>query len=412
MLTKFISFITVLLPILEPYGFFIGSTPLSKIVIFLCCLLICVWHENKRIAFPKYYNYFIIYAFSFPILCSILANYYSGILSSFVSIGLYTMGLGLFLPYFDIYKAFKYYRILIYICCFVFIVQEVSYNLVGFRISGLLPFFPVIYDIPMAEFMEYQGLSGRSSSMFLEPSHFAEYLLPYIAINMAKCLKTQKLMSWELFLITTLLLFIQSGTGVLIVMIMYIIYLIKLKISTVKKYILVYPIIIIIITNLFFFISEIELGQGLLERVNELALNDSARISSGTMRIYRGYYVFDEMPFFEKIFGVGVGNVQTVALNSSVVSMFVEGDGTKPMLNVIQVLLVGYGIIGTFLFLIHILYLAVKNSYYGTFIVIAFICLTFMEFFFCSGKMLFYITLSYGFQKIYLDKKNKYYVNI
>lgn len=416
MLTKIVSFFVVMLPILEPYGFFVGSTPLSKIAMLFCCLLICLWPDKKRLEFPKYYKAFLIYAFTFPIVCGIIAKYYSGTLSSFVTVGLYSICVGLYLPYLDLKKVCKYYRLLVYICCGVFIIQELIYFVAGYRMSGLLPFLPVIYDMSTEEFMAMQAASLRGSSVFLEPSHFAEYLLPYLAIVLGKCLIRRRIVSLEMLFITAVLFFLQSGTGVMIALILYFIYIIKLKMNFVAKYVFVCPILLIIGICSYAYISETEVGKELLGRSDELVIDETARVSSGTMRIYRGYYVFEEMPFFEQLFGVGAGNVGSVALNSSVVSMFVEGDGTKPMLNVVQVLLVGYGILGILMFSIHIINLLRKNTYHGSLIAVSFICLAFVEFFFCSGKMLFYISLSFAFQRFYLTGRinnNKIqYVNI
>lgn len=406
---KYASLAILLGPLLEPYLLPGTSITLDTVFLFFNCLVLLFIGKRQKIIFPKYYLLFFFYAIIIPPLVSIFYGYTTSIQSSYISIVLYTLCLILYTPYLDIDIIKKVYGILVLIVSIVFILQEVMYATFGYRFSALIAFLPVKYSYTsMSDFMVKQMFMSRSSSLFLEPAHFAQFLLGYLAILLGDSYNKKRLINIPAIITSLILLLTWSGNGILIAVLLWVMFILFVKVDLLKKIFLITPLVILLIIYSFNYIISTEQGAKILERTEELDAN-SDRVSSGTMRIYRGYYVFEDMSLFLKTTGVGTGATSDVIDDSSVKWMF---HSFEHYLNNAQILLIAYGVLGTFFFMFHIFYLIRYNTGEGKFLIIAFLGLSFIESFWGGSKMLLYIAISFLLSQKYIQKKYENNVSV
>lgn len=392
-LRKYASLAILLGPILDPY--IIGTTPLSSLFLFFSAFILLIF-RNGKFDIPKNYLPFAIYSFTIPVFVAIFLGYINHLTSSFASTFFFSICFVLLSSCIDYQYVKKYYKYLVLFCCAIFISQELMYYSLGYRFSGLIPFFKIKYNYTdMSSFILHQMNWKRSSSIFLEPAHFAQYLLPYLAIEIGHLYDSKKLASKMSIFISVILLLTWSGNAIVVASLLWLIYLIVLKMNVLKKITILIPLVIVFSFSFFNYISNTEKGISLLNRTKELKI-DPENISSGSIRIYRGYFVYKDIPTIAKVFGVGAGGVADAIDHTPAKLMFFD---YERYLNNIQTLLIGYGIIGTLLFFIFLLYLFRKNSFSGKMILLVFFTLSFMESFFNTSKMIMMLGLAFMFLK-------------
>ena len=146
-----------------------------------------------------------------------------------------------------------------------------------------------------------------------------------------------------------------------------------------------------------------------MARTEELDV-EQEHLSSGAIRIYRGYFVFGAMPFVEKVTGVGSGTTGDVIEHSPFYFLFYD---FERYLNNIQMLLVGYGLVGTLLFGLFLKDLIKCRNPIALMCVLLFIGMCFIEYFWGSVKMILYLAipsmLCFNFMKA---KNGKDYADI
>lgn len=392
------SWMVALSPLLDAYYLPGTKTLMSVAVLFLFSLFILVSSKRKVFNLPQGYIWFVAYAFLIPI-ANQMRNYpESALTSSVVSIGYYTFCLAMMLPLIKWQDMIKAYRLVVIAAIVVFLLQEISYVTTGLRFSALLPFLTVRYDdVGMADFMAEQANANRSSSLFLEPSHFVQYVTPFLAILLGEAYKRKKLFYLPAVLLSVLVFYTKSGTGILMLAVCWSFFLIKYPITLMKKIILLFPLSVITAFLLFDIIASTEIGQNLLNRQQELVIGGTSWVSSGNVRIQRGYLVFFDENFRDQLLGVGNGAIPAVIDRSRYLWMF----GQERYTNLVQSLLMGTGYIGTALFGVHLVNLYNKNTYAGKGIIIVLVSLSFIESFLYGSKMLLLIILAFSFQGKY-----------
>jgi len=228
----------------------------------------------------------------------------------------------------------------------------------------------------------------------------AHFLLPYLALSLGENIRGLSLKKYiEPIIITIILFFLQSGNGLVGAFAIWAFFVLAVDISRTKKVLFIATSVLVgyfVITKL----MDTEIGAALFNRVSEIdAEGDYER--SGTIRIFRGFYVFSGMDPLLQLFGVGTGGSVDVIDNSKYLVMFFDNER---YLNNIQMLLIGFGIIGTILFSGHIVRLYRKNALSGKLVLAAFIAICFLESFFMTSKMILFMTIAF-LSKLEYDKK-------
>lgn len=375
-----------LFPIISGYGFSPSLDFGSLLLFFLGVGCVAAYPQKFKIKFPLGYMAFFVVALLLSLLWA---------RSVPLRLLLFSANLCFACCYAKWDYLWKYYQATIIVCGVFFILQEALFYTTGFRPSGLLSILPVIYG-NNAAMVEDAVSSFRSASFFLEPSYFAQYLVPYIIV----CLfSTDKKDRKNGLIASVLLLLIRSGMGILALGVIWLLWFLFSKTKTTYKIIVglaalgVLGILAYTGSSVFDYIS----GRS----VEMLSYSGDERyMSSGFIRFFRGYYAFADMSVFDKLFGA----------NPSVVHDFLNrniffGSDESNFLNGAQTLLFYNGIIGTLFFLRHTLLFPYK-SHNRTLLVFSVCVILLMlgeSFYLCSRWLVMVVFM----QLLYQDERMK-----
>lgn len=393
-----LSYSIVLIPLLKPYLFFGINADVVGLV--LMCLFSAIF-LRLGIRIPKQlrpYCVLIIYSSFIPPLIGFLmfGDKFSITFLPFVI--LIYMGILSYVA--DFQKVFHLYKYIVLICCFFLFFQEIWYYLTSVRVSGLLPFLDNVYSqswgISSDSFIERQSMLDRSSSFFLEPAHFAQYIAPCLAIML---LKKEYFSLSSIMIITSAMIMSRSGNALLLLGVIFVMFALTSQIKKVWKF----SISFLFLIGLVLFLGTEE-GMEFMARTDELSLTDMER-HSGFIRAYRGYFLWADLNPIQQFFGMGL-NIDSIYDNIKYSWMFLSEN--DKFLNGVQTLMIMNGIVGVLIFLYFMYSLCkIKNiDYLGKTIVISFICLMLIESIYNSSYMILYLSLVVLNNKSYLRLQN------
>lgn len=389
---KLASIAIVCLPILQCYN--LGGIAVNKYLMLL--LVVMFFLHRKTISCPSNsLKLFLVYAFTIPSIVALIFNFDSQFVGSFVQLGLFIVLFLLLQLYVNSEIIKKYYKLFVWIAIAIFTAQEIMGTLTGSRFGVLIPFLDLYNDTPVSLYMSHYKTFDRSCSFFVEPSHFVQYIAPYLAMVLNDVSKRGKFFGLEPVLISLAFLFSRSGTGYFLCAIIWITHFLTCHIKAWKKMMIVFPLSLLIIVYGFTFFSNTKMGMEVMERSETIDANYSGDSRSGTIRIYRGFWVQATMPFFTQLFGVGLGGTNDVIDESPLFWMFYN----EHYVNNASGFLIAFGYIGTFFLVLYIFSLCNKRETGSVMIIASFICLCFLESFMCDSRMLLFLILPYAYSK-------------
>lgn len=385
---EIISALFVFLPLLAPYrvpGLGVNLQVFTLFVLSFWVFIKGAWDIN----FPRIYLLFFLYALICPIFGYLEFRDFGHFLSSYTPIVTFTFSFLMFRSILVFEEVNKWYRRFVYVSIIFFFVQEIMYVMLGWRVVGLLPFMPLSYDdLEMSEYIAKFSTLDRSASFFLEPAHFSQYIVGYLAINLGLLREEDRLFNRDSLIISLTLLMTFSGSAYLLSIIVWAIHLFSFR---TQLHIRLFVIAIGIIGSSFVLnkMEESQSGSKVIERANSLNSTDEYG-ESEFIRIYRGWFVYDDVPFFTKVFGVGSSNVTCIIDNSTWRIAFL---GKERYVNNAQCLAMGYGYIGATLFVLFLLSLCIRKTEMNTYLISIFVGLCFIESFWCTPLMLMYLLI-------------------
>lgn len=238
----------------------------------------------------------------------------------------------------------KYMRWIVWISATLFWVQFILKISTG---SSMFCFVPNLTGAFSYEGMTYSELvahqlSGeRPCSIFMEPSYMAHYLVSYIALVWFSNDSKDKLLNKETLFIILTLLALRSGSGMidLVALCLIKIFSIFWNTGNTKRVALVFLSIPIIACSIHLYIQT-DAGQNMLSRSEEF----STEGTSGYTRVVGGFMMFDQLDFNERLFGIADARERFgIERRDGSVVFFANG---------FQTILLSFGYIGTFLYLI------------------------------------------------------------
>lgn len=200
---------------------------------------------------------------------------------------------GAFFNLLDYSYLLKLYRKIAAVVIAFFLFQIIYKNIVGYYIPGKISFFPILVDYGDIRFVD------RCMSFFAEASHMAEWTLPLLCIEQFN----EKRKLWRILVLVIVLLFLRSGTAILGLVSIFLFYLYHVYFGNSSFKIKILTIIagIVVLSFSIWFLGT-EMGQYLISRSDELSTT-SANDSSGYVRIFRGYSLWQELSPLHKIIG-------------------------------------------------------------------------------------------------------------
>lgn len=277
-------------------------------------------------------------------------------------------------------QAFLKYYILGGTAVSVFLIlQNIMFLFFNVPIPWLLPGLPLNYSIVdqasyyahyIPKYYHY-GDSLRATGGFTEPTSFASYVLPLVAILLIIKFIDKK--QWHInissrkiniaiLISTTAVLLSTSATGIIILFLVYLIAAVKYLGKTNIVYAIGFGIFIgLVILGVFYYIQASDWGQMLLTRLTEIDISAGADETSGNQRIIRGFAVWYNLPLIMQFIGTGFGNISNVLITYSITTPFDPSFGSAYMGAIAEVL-VSTGIIGVIIFFLYIISVIHSNT--------------------------------------------------
>lgn len=387
-ISSFAAFALLMSIILGYYGY--GTLNAAIIVSIIMIVVILIKRRSIKLIFPKPLLLYIFYVLIMSVLCGTS-------ISDKVNLGLLFMFLlwGIFNAEITFQSFLKLYRRIAWINIIFFFIQEIAYYTFGHRPIGLITSLPITIDLQSYLYMA--ATAERSSGFFSEPAHFAQFLSPLLSIELF--LNDSKKSKVYSVIYVAVLLLLKSGNAILflfIITICYIFYLFKK--SSFLRLLYIIPTILVFIIGSVIVIFNSEYGAELFERKEEIS-KDQTTISSGFIRIYRGFYVWDELSVFEKIIGLNsIDRLKDKIQQSPVYFTFGDND---LYFNGVQNFLLRTGILGTLIFSMVLLSLWKRNHLAGKCCILCFIGLSMM-----ASVYITYTTILYLVSAFLVKKEN------
>lgn len=253
--------------------------------------------KNQTI-FPLYYGLYWVYcAFDYFIISPKLGALVPGGINFFV----FSVILIFISKQFDIEIFKKIFRVLVLITVGLFFGQEFMWYTTGTRFVPFLPLGNLTTTLTYEQLVFRNMYTDRSASIFLEPAHFATFLLLGLLIELFSHTGKQPLSNYAIIIIFALLL-LRSGTGLagLVVLLLYKLPSYLRRLSGTRKVFMTIIVIALLSGGLYVYFGT-EVGSEMLGRSqNELTLDVEGH-SYG--RFMHGIIIFEKIPFINKIIG-------------------------------------------------------------------------------------------------------------
>lgn len=379
-----VSLILALSPILQTYGW----GPFDFTFIGTCFLFIwgAIFNTSSRTPIPTYLNIYLwYYLFTFIV--------------GGISVGNIELPLGwmkifltfwIFFNYVKIGIFCKYYIFISYISIGYFLIQYVLWEYFGIHISGIIDQIPLTLDMDEYDYRRFINSEGtRLCSFFSEPALFAQYLLPLSVLTIFNKGDKNKYIKCAIILATFLLL--KSGNAIFILSIVIACYIIHSLMQTfsLKRLAGVIAIFVLISFGSIYY-SQSEIGESLIERQSEFEVSET--YTSGFLRVYRGYYVYESLDIWEQVFGANNTVLMENAIRHCKIP-YLFGDQDY-YFNTVQNILIKTGIVGVILFVIFLVETFRKANPVGKTILIGLTILSFIASMYLSYIMLLYLIFS------------------
>lgn len=239
-----------------------------------------------------------------------------------------------------------------------FLLIQILLAQIGIHLSGFIPFLDFyVSDVEFTSIDE--GRMLRAASVFTEPSHFALYVAPVLALSLWKLKQSRSLR--RIIVITAALLLSGSGNGVILAAVIYFIFIVHRYFSrrSIAMYLaggfLLAAAVVFIPRTAFF--RDVTYGLFVTEY-------DTTE-SRAEARVYRGFVLYSQMDVREMITGIGWRDAGSYfsSKKSSLYNLFYMEN--FDYFNSIAGILIYSGVIGLILFLWFFLSLWKQIPFWG-----------------------------------------------
>ena len=397
------SLLAVIYPFFNYYGY--SFVTLS----FLLALLLFVYAIKKRgrlaIVQPAAMTYYVLYYCTTRFFLNMTSI--RGIIAPCVMF-IFTFLLGGFLNKEVLLNRFlKFYRLAVLINIVFLLLQETLYFATGYRVIGILTFLPLTHvggvDFDASQYAEKASMVERSSAFFSEPAHFVQFLLPLLAVELFFVRSKMAYVRSCLYVVALFVLASGNallGMGIIGIFLFFFVLKRLHPLCSVAIVILTISIVIISVNAA----MKTEYGEKLVERLEELD-PDQNRITSGFVRIFRGYYIWNEMDTQEKFVGLNSSVKIDEKIGSSIMA-FTFKDGDHYM-NAVQSIMIYTGYIGVFIFISLLVYLWQGNNWAGRCCLAIYVAISFIASVYFSYTMLLYLLVALLMKKENSTKRLK-----
>ena len=303
LLSKIAMLLLALSPVLSQYGSFLNYAVLSLLMVVIFLIL-----QRENYYIPKRYDFYWLWvAISYLIVTLKPAALIPGGLSFFT----FSIIVIYLVRQFNFYYFRLFFRILALISIGLFVGQEVMWYTTGARFVPFLNLGPLTTTLTYQQLIYRNLFADRSASIFLEPAHFANFLLIALALETFTTQRKQFFTKFG-FLVVFSLLLLRSGTGLagLAVIVLFRMRSYTHHFSAARR-IIVSATIVLAIGGAMYIYSGTNVGEEMFKRSqNELTLDEEGH-SYG--RFVTGTVIYAGMPLANQIIGISDEDLLPIA---------------------------------------------------------------------------------------------------
>ena len=232
-------------------------------------------------------------------------------------------------------------------------------------------------------------------SVFAEASHFAAFLLPAIIFLLANYNVRCRLLKIAILVIGVLVSTSANGLICLSIIVVSFIYFRNDKFNPIR---LIVGISLILVAM---FILSNGVLNDILEGVFSSNVGDDTKAD---YRIYRGFELFSELPFHQKLFGIGNANIQSFYSQDLMSSVYDRSWRAIDFLSAFSAIIIYNGFVGLLAFVFFIKSLWNKTNWATKTLILSFVAYSISEDFYFNEFWLLYISLIYASRYIFACK--------
>lgn len=389
-ITVISMFVMAFYPILAYYNVFGDQLTYASVsVILLYIGTLMVKTRNIRVLPASYYIYWVYSALQIYLIAGISG--WSDYIPGGVNFVIFTMAIYTFASNFNEELATKYLKWIFLASSILFLIQFLAYYGAHLRLS---------FFLPLGNKLTYAGLSyqdlvtiqsssvlsedNRFSSIFAEPSHFAQYTLIILAIEVFRDINKSKLYTIFSLYIVVILFLIQSGAGLIGALFIYVIKFVYLALVTRSpKY---YFALSVLIPIFIFFANNYlnsSSGSYVSERIQEMADFDESQTNSTFVRLYYGWYAYGDFDSFSQLLGT----------SRNVLGSLRENGG---FFNGVTTVLCTQGLIGGLLLLLFYIQCCYRTKALSVTLALLFLLISLIGATYLTGIMVIFTTMILG----------------
>lgn len=380
--SNILTFFIVTFPISKIYATKIPGVSFGELLILFSIILCFLFRQKTTLRVPKTYIFFYLYMILITPTLFFVMPYLniSSYIHSFLSLTLASLIIILGSYYINIYFALKLLKTTTILVVAFFFMQSIIKLAFNYTIVGIVPFIPLSNGVESSLFIQHQIEVGRFSSFFEEPSHLAQFLLIGLLFSLFSEYK-YFYKNMKLALVITLALLLSlSGNAIVVIFLSWGMFFINKLIQENIKYKIIYIISICIVISLLVLLFLLnETLFNLLNRTEEISGNGSTGLSSGYIRIVRGYELIKEFNLIEFLFGIGSQNIEmyvNLNPNTNYISII---DKQITWVNGFQNILISGGIIGVLLYISFLRKYYIGNSIVSKSLIVSMFILSFLS---------------------------------
>ena len=303
-------FLLAVFPILDYYYFGTSNFTFANVISILLFLYTLLKGKFSFKNVPKsYYIYWIYSALQIYLIAGI--GGWSDYIPGGVMLAIFSLCIFCYATYFDINLLRKYMRWVFIVASALWFFQNMVWLSAHVKISTFLPLTNSILPSHMTykELTLWQNEVGgelieRFSSIFSEPSHFAQYALMLLSIELFIGDNKNKLYTKFSVFIAAILILLQSGAGLMGMGFIAIVKLLYILLVTRKKIYYFYLAVLIpmFVIGVQWYLNS-QAGSYISERTEQLDYTNETSTSSGFVRLYFGWYKYGELSSSQKLLG-------------------------------------------------------------------------------------------------------------
>lgn len=259
---------------------------------------------------------------------------------------------------FDIDSCLRIYIWIVYFLIALYCFQWVLYA-TGTIIDFKLPFMKFTSSWGFLENKLF-GMSPYPRALFSEKAHLSQYLVPYIAL----CLFSNKIIKRhrieKAIIVSAVVISTISGNGIIVVGIEWFVYFLFFKQITKNRRIIYTVLGFLLIAGLYYILSNIPSFSSMFSIL--FSSETVGTSSKADYRIYRGFDMFRQLPWFAQLFGVGNDHMYLFSLEYGISSIYDRGMKGYEYFSAWFETAIYYGLVGLFLSYKHLITLFKMRS--------------------------------------------------